>query len=138
VSLSCCQSLVWLSPLGYLVRSLVFVVGVMSCVAGPLAVVGSLVVRVALSYGRVWCARSLRELGSKGLLCGVCRGVGSELLGLGVARAAVSVRSSTLGTMPPMMDMRYPYVGTGADGALRSARIDESEAETLDLSLIHI
>jgi len=31
-----------------------------------------------------------------------------------------------------MDEMRYPYVGEGADGALRSARIDETEAETLD------
>lgn len=27
---------------------------------------------------------------------------------------------------------RFPYVGDGVDGALRSARIDEEEAEMLD------
>lgn len=32
----------------------------------------------------------------------------------------------------PMDNIRYPYVGEGADGAIRSARIDETEAETLD------
>lgn len=33
-----------------------------------------------------------------------------------------------------MEQMRRPYVGEGVDGALRSAAIDESEAECLDAS----
>lgn len=35
-------------------------------------------------------------------------------------------------TFTSMSLMREPYVGTGIDGALRSAQIDESEADTLD------
>lgn len=37
-------------------------------------------------------------------------------------------------TMSCMEPMRNPYVGEGADGAFRSAAIDESEAECLDSS----
>lgn len=36
--------------------------------------------------------------------------------------------------MVAMSELRDPYVGSGADGALRSAWIDESEADTYDLS----
>lgn len=38
----------------------------------------------------------------------------------------------TSGTMTHMDNLRRPYVGEGIDGALRSAAIDESEADTLD------
>lgn len=43
-----------------------------------------------------------------------------------------SAVSGRAGTMAGMENLREPYVGSGIDGALRSARIDESEADGLD------